>query len=237
MRGPGWLVSVLALVVFAILIVLGTWQVKRLAWKEDLLAAIQERSHGVPLPFASVLALKAEGKPIEYQKTMLTGRFVHNGEQFFFATHDGYSGYYVYTPMELRDGSLVFVNRGFVPLDFKDPETRPEGQVEGEVTIIGLAREPLYKKPSWVVPDNDPEKSIFFWKDINGFAANAGIDRNKLRDIYVDADDSPNPGGLPLGGVTIIDPPNNHLQYAMTWYGLAAALVAVFAFRFFRRKP
>lgn len=233
--GPGWLISVLALAAFAVLIALGTWQVQRLAWKENLLANIVERTQGAPVALDQVMSRKAAGEPVEYSKVTVTGQFDHNGEQFFFATHQGRSGYYVYTPLERDDGSLIFVNRGFVPLDFKDPETRPEGQLEGEVTITGLAREPLTEKPSWVVPDNDPEKNIFFWKDIEGLAKNAGLDRQKLLDIYVDADDTPIPGSLPQGGVTLINLPNSHLQYAMTWYGLALALAGVFAVRFFRR--
>jgi len=234
-QGPSWLVSVLALAAFATLIALGTWQVQRLFWKENLLGAIAERTQGAPVALDEVVRRKAAGEPVEYYKVTVTGEFDHNGEQFFFATHQGRSGYFVYTPLARSDGSLVFVNRGFVPLDFKDPETRPEGQLEGEVTISGLVREPLTEKPSWVVPDNDPEKNIFFWKDIAGLAKNAGLDRQKLLDIYVDADNTPVPGGLPEGGVTIIDLPNSHLQYAVTWYGLALALAGVFAVRFFRR--
>ena len=104
------------------------------------------------------------------------------------------------------------------------------------MTVNGLAREALHEKPSWIVPDNDPAKNTFYWKDIEAFTENAGLDQDRVIDLYVDADDTPNPGGWPVGGVTIVSLPNNHLQYAVTWYGLAAALAAVFAARFLRRQ-
>ena len=96
------------------------------------------------------------------------------------------------------------------------------------MTITGLARNPLAEKPSSLLPDNDPAKNIFYWKDL---AAMAGIRRAaagaRVLPFFIDAGAEPaNPGGLPVGGVTIIDLPNNHLQYALTWYGLAAALAA-----------
>ena len=100
--------------------------------------------------------------------------------------------------------------------------------VDGEVTVKGLARNPLATKPSSIVPDNDPAKNIFFWKDLDAMAASAGLPRRAtVLPFFIDADATPNPGGLPIGGVTTIDLPNNHLQYALTWYGLAAALAVV----------
>lgn len=229
---PGILVSVLALAVLAVLVALGTWQVKRLVWKEELLATIDARIAADPVPVDEVLALLDEGGDVEYRKVRLTGRFLHASEQFFFATHKGRSGYYVYTPLERADGSVIFVNRGFVDIDLKDPATRPQGQVEGEVAVTGLARARLGAKPSWLVPDNDPAANIFYWKDIDAMARNAGIEPARLVGMLVDADAAPNPGAYPIGGVTIIDLPNSHLQYAITWYGLALTLIAVFAFRF-----
>ena len=234
---PGLIVSVLAAAAFLVLIALGTWQVERLAWKEALLSTISERMAAAPAPLDEVVAASASGDAIEYRRVSVEGRFLHDREQFFFATHAGRSGFYVYTPLERADGSLVFVNRGFVDMDLKDPARRQAGQVGGIVSVVGLARERLSEKPSSLVPDNDPAQNIFYWKDIEAMAKNAGLDRAKLLDVFVDADAMPNPGGYPVGAVTIIDLPNNHLQYAITWYGLALALAGVFAFRFFGRKP
>ena len=88
-----------------------------------------------------------------------------------------------------------------------------------------------------MVPNNDPDKNVFYWKDRDGMARSAGLrSAAEIVPFFVDADATPNPGGLPIGGVTLIDMPNNHLQYAVTWYGLAAALVGVLAVAFWRRR-
>ena len=103
--------------------------------------------------------------------------------------------------------------------------------MKGEVTITGLARNPLAEKPSFIVPDNDPAKNIYYWKDLSLMARQIGLSQgDALVPFFIDADAKPNPGGLPRGGVTIIDLPNNHLQYAVTWYGLAATLAGVLSF-------
>mgnify|MGYP000876557823 CR=1 FL=1 len=225
--------------VLAVLIGLGTWQVQRLHWKEALLATIDQRIHAAPEPLSEVEArFKATGD-VDYWPVTVSGTFLHGGERHFFATNEGQSGFYIYTPLELADERFLLVNRGFVPYDDKDPGTRPEGQVAGEVTVTGLARNPLAEKPSSMVPDNDLAKNIFYWKDRDQMAATAGLPSDaQLVPFFVDADDTPNPGGLPVGGVTIIDLPNSHLQYAVTWYGLAAALAGVLAVWLWRsRKP
>jgi surfeit locus 1 family protein len=219
-----------SLVVLAALIALGTWQVQRLHWKEALLETIDTRIAGAPLPLGEVERILADTGDVEYFPMRAEGRFLHEGERHFFATHQGASGYYVYTPLQLDDGRILFVNRGFVPYDRKDPARRAEGQLEGDVSVEGLARNRLDEKPSFIVPDNDPAANIFFWKDLDVMAATAGLPEGvEVVPFFLDADATPNPGGFPMGGVTIIDLPNNHLQYAVTWYGLAAALVGVLA--------
>ena len=213
----------------AVLVGLGTWQVQRLAWKEALLATIDERIHADPLPLDDVASRYPE---IEYVPVTATGRFDHAAERHVFTTWEGESGYDVFTPLLLGEGRAVFVNRGFVPFDRKDPATRADGQVGGEVTVTGLARRGLAEKPSWVVPDNDPAKNVFYWKDVRAMRETSGLDPAiDVLPFVVDAGDAANPGGLPVGGTTLIDLPNNHLQYAVTWYGLALALCGVFGYR------
>ena len=227
----------LVLVVMAILLALGTWQVERLAWKEALIGRITSQLAQPPVSLGTIETALAAGEPIEHRPVTLTGTFLHDRERHFFATHEGQSGFYIYTPLRLTDGRVLFVNRGFVPYDRKDQATRAQGQIDGEVTVTGLARERLNNKPSWLVPTNDPAKNIFYWKDLDAMAASAGISEPVLS-LFVDADKAPNPGGLPIGGVTIIDLPNNHLQYAVTWYGLALALAGVCVAIWMRRnKP
>ena len=227
----------LCLFAFAALLGLGTWQVQRLQWKEALIASINARINSRPRTLAELEAEHRRSGDVDYRPVGVAGVFEHENEQHFFATHRGFSGYHVYTPLRLADERIVFVNRGFVPFDRKDPRTRTKGQRGGLSTVSGLARNHLTEKPSWVVPENDLAGNVYYWKDIAAMARRSGRESPaEVVPFFVDADDTSNPGGLPAGGVTIIDLPNNHLQYAITWYGLAAALAGMFGFRFRRRR-
>nr|WP_210316650.1 SURF1 family protein [Rhizobium leguminosarum] len=229
------LTGILVLIALAILISLGTWQVERLHWKEGLIADIAARQVAAPVPLADIEAMAATGGDIEYRKVTATGSYINNKERHFFATWRGQTGFYVYTPLELADGRVLFVNRGFVPYENKEPEMRMQGQLTDQQTITGLAREKLPGKPSWVVPDNDVAKNIFYWKDLDVMAESVGLEKARVIPFFVDADSTPNPAGLPIGGVTQVDLPNDHLQYAFTWYGLAAVLIAVVGISWFRK--
>jgi surfeit locus 1 family protein len=221
------LTAIAVLIALAILITLGTWQVERLHWKEGLLADIAERLAKPPVPLADIEAMAASGTDIEYRRVTASGVYDNSRERHFFATWRGQTGYYIYTPLQLADGRDLFVNRGFVPFDNKEPEMRMQGQLTDQQTVTGLARAKLPGKPSWVVPDNDIAKNIFYWKDLDVMASSTGLEKASVVPFFVDADDTPNPKGMPIGGVTEIDLPNNHLQYAFTWYGLAATLVVI----------
>ncbi|WP_164747036.1 SURF1 family protein, partial [Mesorhizobium sp. M1A.F.Ca.IN.020.03.1.1] len=148
----------LGLVLFAILLGLGTWQVQRLHWKEGLIDTIDKRTHAAPLPLTDVEKEFAATHDVEYTPVTVTGTFLHQGERHFFATWEGDTGFNVYTPLRLDDGRFVLVNRGFVPYDLKDPAKRKQGEVAGTVTVTGLARNPLPEKPSMMLPDNDVAK-------------------------------------------------------------------------------
>ncbi|MCY0094171.1 SURF1 family protein [Hoeflea sp. J2-29] len=231
-----WVGLVLLPIALAVLVSLGTWQVKRLYWKEQLIASIEQRSHAEPLDPAGIEAAMAAGEPIDYRTARASGRFLHDRERHFFATFKGRSGFYLYTPLELDDGRYLFVNRGFVPYDQKEPASRPQSLVTGNQQVTGLARERLSERPSSIVPDNNEADNVFYWKDLDRMAASVGLPAGQVLPFFLDADATPVPGGLPMGGVTVIDLPNSHLQYAVTWYGLALALLAVSIFAWIRRK-
>ncbi|MGE0501562.1 MAG: SURF1 family protein [Rhizobiaceae bacterium] len=223
-----WITLALGATAFTILMALGMWQLQRLAWKEALLATIDQRIGQAPVELAEVLSSDQSIAAQEYRPVRARGRFHHESERHFLSTWKGQAGFNVYTPLELADGKYLFVNRGFVPYGNKEAAMREQGQVFGPVTVVGLVRAPLIDKPSSILPDNDPAKNVFYWKDIRKMADSAGLPPNAdVLPLFVDADATPNPGGLPVGGVTLIDLPNNHLQYAVTWFGLALALLAV----------
>lgn len=220
----------------AILLSLGTWQVQRLHWKEALIADIEERRNAAPLDLAGIEAILTKGSDVDYRAAAAEGRYLNDKERHFLATFRGQAGFYVYTPLLLADGRHLFVNRGFVPYERKDSLLRPEGLIDGPQVVKGLARARLDAKPSVMVPDNDEAKNVFYWKDLDRMAASVGLPADTVVPFFLDADATPVPGGLPQGGVTEIDLPNSHLQYAITWYGLALALAGVVAYAVIRRK-
>jgi surfeit locus 1 family protein len=235
MKGTRWGLHIATLIGLAILLALGTWQVKRLAWKEGLIASIETRMAGAPEPLASIEQRFSETKDVDYFPVAVTGTVMNGAEQYFLSTHDGQSGWNVYAPLHLADGRVLMLNRGFVPYELRDPAKRPRSQPGGVQTVTGLARNPLAAKPSSVTPDNDAKSNTWYWKDLNGMAANAGVAPDRLLPFFVD--DWSERSALPVTRTTIISLPNNHLQYAFTWYGLAAALAGVWGVMVFRRAP
>jgi surfeit locus 1 family protein len=229
------MMSLFTLCLLAVLVSLGNWQVRRLAWKEDLLQTIQSRVNQKPRPLEAWFKTEPG---TDYWPVTLSGTFRHDSERHFFATFEGRSGYYVYTPLEISSGSFVFVNRGFVPFDMKQADKRADGQTQGVVNITGLARAILTQKPSSSVPDNDAAKNIFYWKDFAAMKGSAALPQDAMvLEVFVDADKSATPpSGFPVGGVTYIDLPNDHLQYAVTWYGLAVTLVGIWSVMAWRQR-
>jgi surfeit locus 1 family protein len=215
----------------ATLLGLGTWQIERLIWKEGLIAA---RRAAVAAPAVDLPPSLAAAQDLEYHPVRVAGRFLNDRELYLGATsEEGYSGYQVITPLELADDRVLLVDRGFVPQERKAPASRAAGEIEGETAVTGLLRIPPAGKPHWFLPDNSAQHNYWLYVDIPAMAAAAGV-RHALP-FYVDADATPNPGGLPVGGQTPLDLPNNHLQYAITWYALAAGLIVVYAV-FIRRR-
>ncbi len=221
--------AVMTVLGVAFLIGLGNWQMRRLAWKEGLLAAIAEGTHGDPVPLATVEARVAKGANPEYTRVKVEGQLLNDHELDFYDFDEQLGpGYHIVTPLKRADGSIVFVNRGFVPLDLKDPASRAAGQLAGDVTIVGLVRVPA--AAGAFTPDNDTAKNVWYWYDLKAMGAAAlGSDKGRIVPLIVDAEADPAPpGGFPKGGTTRLELPNRHLEYAMTWYGLACGLVIVF---------
>jgi surfeit locus 1 family protein len=226
--------GIAAALAFAVLVSLGFWQLQRLAWKEDLIARVSARVNAEPIPAPGPKEWPdLELADLEYQPVTVTGRFLHQYEVHVFTTlnaprgHFGGLGYFVMTPLETNDGWFVYVNRGFVPEDRKFGATRPLGQIDAEIALTGLYRAP--RPGSWLSPADDTTKNVWFSRDPGLFAEWYGPPAAWVAPYTIDANFNPDlAGGLPQGGETLIDFPNNHLGYALTWFGLAAALVGVF---------
>jgi surfeit locus 1 family protein len=218
--------ALVALAGIAVLVSLGIWQLHRLAWKEALIARIEARAKALPgslPPESEWAALKAED--YEYRHVMLRGRF--EGREALVFRGSGPEagegpGYLVLAPLILPDGAALIVNRGFVPSAAKDRAAH--APPVGEVTVTGLMRDP--EPRNLFTPADQPEKNQWFTRDPGAIAAHFGLSR--VAPFSLDADFSGDPKNLPHGGTTVIAFPNNHLAYALTWFGLAAALAGVF---------
>lgn len=218
------------LAALAILLSLGVWQLERREWKNDLLARIEARAHGEPgtiTPEAEWPLWRAEDD--EFRRVRVTGVFLYDRETPVHGLMAGQrgapvQGFYLFTPLRRPDGSVVAVNRGFVPTELRDPAARPGSQPAGDVAATGLVRAPEAR--GWFVPANDLSRRDWFVRDPAEMARAWGLRR--VAPFYIDADATPAPGGWPKGGQTQLALPNNHLQYAVTWFGLALTLVGVF---------
>jgi surfeit locus 1 family protein len=221
-----------AAIVFAVLIALGTWQLERKAWKEALIATLGERLAAPPTalpPPATWPALKRDDT--EYRHVAFTATFDDSKEALVYAAASAFRpdvsgpGYWVFTPARLADGGVVMVNRGFVPQDRADPATRPGGRLTGPIAITGTVRWPDAR--SWFTPGDDPAHNLWFLRDPAAIAAAKGL--NDVAPFYVEQEAPVPPGGLPQPGKLEVRLRNEHLQYVVTWYGLALVLAVVFA--------
>jgi surfeit locus 1 family protein len=236
-RGSLVLAGAMTLAGLALLIALGTWQLSRRAEKLDLIAQIEAMRSAAPVPLDRAVAAWRKGAGIEYLRVKLSGRFLVEHERYLFATENGKAGWHVYTPLSTGFQHVVFapklvmVNRGFVPDELRDPGRRAEVEPPGPVTIIGFLRRPPEARSAFE-NENDQAANRWFWRDLQGMAAS--IPREKLPrhapflPFFVEAEASPGATGWPRGGATRLEIPNRHLEYALTWYGLAATLGGVF---------
>ncbi|MFW8584469.1 SURF1 family protein [Rhizobium beringeri] len=219
--------AVCLILLAAALAALGTWQVERLAWKRDLIARVDQRVHAPPVPApAHADWNKVDATDDEYRRVTAAGMLANDKETLVFASTALGPGYWVMTPLTLADGTSILVNRGFVPTDRRDPASRREGEVSGPVEITGLMR--MTEPKGSLLQSNDVAADRWYSRDVAAIAEKRGV--GVVAPYFIDADAAANPGGLPVGGLTIIDFPNNHLVYAITWYGLAAMVLALLVF-------
>lgn len=216
-----------------ILLGLGIWQLQRLHWKEGLIARRDAAVAAAPAPPPPSLTA---ARGLEFHHVVAEGVFQNDKELFLAATSDnGGSGYQVLTPLAMTDGQTMFVNRGFIPLDLKERSKRAAGELSGTQRVVGLLRLAPPEKPSFFLPDNRPDLNLWFWIDLRAMARQDGL--ADPAPFYIDADKTPNPGGWPKGGITRLDLPNDHLQYAVTWFSLAVALAVIYVLYHRRDQP
>lgn len=206
----------LGLAVFATLLglALTVWQFQRLAWKTDLIARIEARISAapVPLPPASEWAT-LQPADYEYRNVTVSGTWVAQADSRALALTDRGSGFWVMTPLRLATGEIVYVNRGFVPQEMKDGfDVRPEA-----VTITGLMR--VSEPGGLTLRANDPAKGRWYSRDVTAMASAAGL--APPAPFFIDRAADTDRDALPVGGMTRVSFPNNHLLYAIQFLALA----------------
>jgi surfeit locus 1 family protein len=212
------LFSVLGIVVLS---ALGVWQVERRTWKLALIDRVDQRIHVAPVPAPGPDAWPAINRDDdEYRRVKISGRFANDRETLVDATTERGMGFWVMTPLITPDGFTVLVNRGFVPVDRRDSATRAAGQIEGETTVSGLMR--MTEPKGTLLRANDPAAGRWYSRDVAAIAK--ARDLNRVAPYFIDADATANPGGLPVGGLTVVSFYNHHLLYALTWFALALML-------------
>jgi len=231
-RRRSWLgLAAPAVAVFALLIGLGVWQLQRKAWKEGLIASLTAELAAPPvaLPPAAEWP-RLDAADLEYRRVRFTAAFKHAKEALVFAAATAFRpdvagpGYWVFTPARLADGGVVIVNRGFVPDGRQEAASRRAGQISGPVEITGVLRWPDSRH--WFTPKDDVAHNLWFSRDPASIAAAKSI--GPVAPFYVEQETPLPPGGLPQPGKLGVALPDNHLQYALTWFGLAAVLTGVF---------
>ena len=226
-----------ALLAFVVLVGLGTWQLQRKAWKEGLIAALDAQLAAPPVALPSSAAWPSlDQQSAEYRRVAVDVAFDNAKEALVFAAPSAFRpdvtspGYWVFTPARLIGGGVVMVNRGFVPEGRKDPISRPEGELPGPLQIVGVMRWPEGRH--WFTPNDEPAHNLWFSRDPQSIAAAKGLGSESLGPVapfYIEQESPAPPGGLPQPGKLVAKLPDDHLQYALTWYGLAVVLAVIFA--------
>lgn len=203
---------------------LGKWQLDRLHWKEGLIQTYNQEYARDALENrftqSDLEAIAQKSPAMEYGS--IRGHYHHDLEILIGPrTHDGAPGYHVVTPFSLAGGNgRVLVNRGWVPLDYADPARRLENQGEEMMVIIGMARRP--DKPNPFTPANDPANHTWYSVDTHDIAMAVNMPEFPEVIFYAESQDPAPEGPYPLMTETRIMPKNNHRQYALFWFTMAA---------------
>jgi surfeit locus 1 family protein len=231
--------GVVAVVAFAMLMALGVWQVERKAWKENLIATLAERMSAPPSPVPP----RGEWQNLtpaadEFRRVRMRAQFDAQREARVYSGGAGLRddvkapGYFAFAPARLADGSAVVINRGHVDNPNADASLKPIAVPEGAVVVGGALRWP--EPPGWFVTPYSERQDLWFVRDHRAMAQRYGW--GEVAPFYIEMESPVPAGGVPRPGRLTVKLRNDHLGYALTWFGLAAVLVGVFGFWAVRRR-
>jgi surfeit locus 1 family protein len=200
---------------------LGTWQLQRLAWKQDLIAKVEARVASAAIDLATARRLWQDTGDIEYLRVTVSGHFAAGRDNYYFTTGPAGPGYHVYAPFRSLEGGVVLVNRGYIPdkmLPTLSGDHVPLARAGEQAGLFSGAPPPRGQNRPWLT------------RDLIGMETSANIEDiaspEQIVPFFIDVErDGAHPNDYPIGGTTRLDIPNRHLEYALTWYALAALLV------------
>jgi surfeit locus 1 family protein len=219
----------LAILLFITFVVLGTWQLKRRVWKLDLIARVEQRVHAPPAAAPGPAQWpKVSAATEEYRHVTVTGTFLDESQTLVQAVTELGAGYWVVTPLRTADGSIVMVNRGFIPADDRDRVARGAAQPRDanaatSTTVTGLLR--MSEPRGAFLRHNDAAANHWYSRDVQAIAAARGL--THVAPYFIDAEAAlpsnvlPSAAVVPVAGLTVTAFHNSHLVYAVTWYTLA----------------
>ncbi len=205
-----------------VLFLLGSWQIQRLSWKSELISNYNINFSKDPISVDELLHKNEEKK---FRRVVISGKYDHENEiQIIGKTYEGNAGFHIITPFILTNNEIIYVNRGWVPKKYVDRNKREFTLFEGNTKVIGLVRLP--QKKGYFVPENEPHNG--FWFTIKPDEFNSHLEISADTNYYIDELNIDGKLKLPMPANGKIQIPNNHLQYAITWYSLAIGLLLVY---------
>ena len=217
MKKP-FLFSIFVFTFITLFCALGTWQIHRLQWKQDLINQINEGLNSTPLKYSKNIKNN-------YQRVILQGKYDFKNQIFLYSLNEkGQPGFDIITPFETTEEEYVLINRGWINKEMKN---NSKINLVNKKKIVGLLKK--IEKKNIFKPDNDIKKNIWFFIDLNKIQEITG--RNFINSIVFLEDKTIN---LPSPKKITIEVPNNHLKYAITWYSISISIL--FYFLYFRRQ-
>jgi surfeit locus 1 family protein len=232
-RGGVVVPAILTLIVLAGLIGLGSWQINRKAWKEALIETLAQRLAAAPsdLPPPQRWGELNQGED-EYRHVRFTAGLVPGEDALIFTSGSTFRpdvsgpGYWVFAPAKLAGGGAVVVDRGFLPNGEGDPAARDAPAPGAPAEMVGVMRWP--ETSAWYTPAPEPGHNLWFVRDQLAIAK--AKNWGEVAPFFIELESPQPPGGLPIPGPLEPTLPNDHLQYAIIWFSLAAVLAISFGF-------
>lgn len=218
--------TILMLIAIAILCGLGTWQLKRLAWKQDIIAKLDAAYSSTinPQPLSAKGIANKDFTFGQITGQLIPAKAILMGPR----TYDKKIGSHIIIPLVSQEGTTTLINLGWT--DQKDLNTLSIDQTK-PITITGLARIPYWNS---FTPDNSPETDEWYKPDIQEIAATKNLLNSAPYIVY--AETLSRTVGKNLPNHTRWYPKNNHANYATFWFAMAGVLLIIYWIRFFKRS-